>query len=122
MNEKILDLVNRLKLVTFSDLLLNIEGFEGNEMLSIPGLGEFNIWLWNGLSGEAVEAIIELVDNDVLEMKIVDPKAYYESGQFPFTEIAYEQKYYDYPAWLPVAFLKKGFTGDIFKNQSGAMN
>lgn len=110
MKQQILDFIDEREIVTFADLNLNIAGFTGDQNFTTEELGKLNIWLWSGLSDGAIDAISDLVDNKEIDMRLINPAAYYEAGLVPFIEVAYEQKHYKKPVWLPVAFISKTYS------------
>jgi len=87
--------------VSFAELQ-NIKGFNGDRSMRA---GEFeNLILWNGMSEEAVEAFIELIEDKKIIVHATSPMIYMFDGCTLGLPVAKKAKSYKNPRWYPVCF------------------
>lgn len=84
-------------LVTFAQLS-KIEGFNGDFDY---GYSDKNIFLWFGMSEEAIKAINELEEEGTIQLETAEPLAYLIDGIVPGYEIAKQDRKYKSERWLP---------------------
>lgn len=99
LKQRILDLLQANEEVSFAQLA-GIPGFAGDRDLVAPELA--NLVLWRGLSPEAMAALEELEDDEVIRFARTDAKRYAEDGFTPALPVALRVSKYRTPSWLPV--------------------
>lgn len=101
MAEEILSLIKRSDDVSFAEMS-RIKGFKGDLKYSIGDLGDKNIWLWFGISQEAVDALLELRDRIYpVQCHLL---VYMADGAYPAIETAKKMVKYKKERWLPVVW------------------
>ncbi len=100
MKKEILNYIKKdPKGVSFAELRSHIEGFYGWYAL---GWHQKNIVFWFHMSKDAAEAIIELLDEGIIEMLPTEPLTYIIDGRMPSAPIAKQlNRTYKEKRWYP---------------------
>lgn len=88
--------------LTFTELA-KIDGFTGELEMINP---ELNIVLWTDMSQEALEAIISLVEAEIITFENTSHHEYEDNGYIPRYPIANSRRKYKHTRWAPVAMHK----------------
>ena len=104
LKQAILDYVKRLDHVTFNELSRDVAGVKGELDMAID---KYNIIIWQNLSAEAVNVILELQEEGALHLKPTIPLTYMVEGVYLTLPVATKKALYKKPRWLPVV-LKLG--------------
>jgi len=99
LKQRILDLLLANEEVSFAQMT-GIPGFTGDQDLVAPEFA--NLVLWRGLSPEAMAALEELEDDEVIRFARTDAKRYALDGFTPTLPVALRVSKYRTPSWLPV--------------------
>ncbi|MBN2060739.1 MAG: hypothetical protein JW882_10025 [Deltaproteobacteria bacterium] len=89
--------------VSFVELDREIVKFKDDLKMA---LGDNNIYVWFGLSEEAITVIKELLNDRIIELHPTEPLVYYIDGSVPNVPIAKRDQYYKSERWLPMTFNK----------------
>lgn len=102
MKQEILEYVKKYGGVTFAELSRIIPGFKGDKSLSMPELSKRNIFIWDGVSDEAAQALVELLEKKEIKMGPCNPLLYVMDGVVPNMKVAKAFRFYKEPRWMPV--------------------
>lgn len=83
--------------------LAKIPGFSGDESLELHTESGSNIILWFNCSSEAIQALKELKQAELIEYRTVSPKEYFLLGFMPKVRSVISVRHYKEPRWFPVA-------------------
>ena len=86
--------------VSFAELE-RIDGFKGDKTM---GRNEFNIVFWSGLSEAGVNALVELIAEDLVDPVPCNQIVYLIDGAYQELPIATEIRKYPTPHWIPLVF------------------
>lgn len=100
MKESILKYIKERQGVSFVELSRDIPGFNGERTLKHATFE--NLFLWFDLSDEAINALLDLIKNDEVKVRVATPMIYYIDGMVPQLPIAKNLRGYKEPRWLPV--------------------
>ena len=90
--------------VTFADLG-DIPGFTGNDMYLIDGAKFSNIVLWQGLSSEAIAALVNLISTGRIVAIPATALDYMAAGSGLDLPIVDAVRHFDKPHWLPAMLI-----------------
>ena len=89
--------------VSFVELEMHVPDFEGDYMF---GYGDNNVYMWFGMSRQAMDCIDELLKESKITAKRSSVMVYAIDGKVPTFEVAkrpFNHKYKT-PRWLPIVF------------------
>lgn len=97
MKEQILEVVRSGRRTSFAQLQQRIPGFEGHKAIGLAP----NVYLWNGVSQSAADAIMELMNTKKVRLGPASVVDYAIDGITLPLPIAQAPKAYKKPHWLP---------------------
>jgi hypothetical protein len=100
MKQEILDCISK-GAVSFVELAREVPGFEGDLQLRLP---QKNWVLWSGLSQEAVDALKELMDDNLITQTPCQPITYMVDGGWLDLPLVKTARSYKKPHWIPVTY------------------
>ena len=109
----IYDYVKKYGNVSFAELSGHIKGFKQDDKdikengliaFTLDNMHERNLFLWWGISEEAMDAIDELRLEKKLFIKPTTELVYLADGLIPSAPVAKGLRYYKKPRWVPVVF------------------
>jgi hypothetical protein len=102
MKTAILEFIRKRPTTTFANLDREIPGFAGDQAMFQPAFP--NVILWPAVSGEAIQALNELLQEREIVMQPASQLSYFIDGKRPALPIAKGLKPYKSERWLPVCF------------------
>lgn len=97
MKKKILDFLKTRDYVSFQEMN-QIDGFKGDRVLEL----DENLVLWQGISKEASQAILELIRAKKVKMNPSTIYVYLFDGGYLNLPIAKKMQSYKKPHWFPI--------------------
>lgn len=98
MKDKILSYVTKYRHVSFAELSIDIDGFNGDFTFSLME----NYILWDGMSEEAGLALEELLNENKIKVDGASRWTYLMDGKSLRLPIAKQCRKYKTPRWVPV--------------------
>jgi hypothetical protein len=87
--------------VSYAEMTRMIDGFDGDYMY---GVESDNIIFWDGMSKEAISAMNELVDEEVIIPRVAHLLVYLSDGLMLKMPIAKRLRKYKDQRWLPLVY------------------
>jgi hypothetical protein len=83
--------------------LSRIAGFSGDQTIQIE---DKNIYIWHDCSSEAIEAIFQLISEQLIKMMPSSAEVYTVDGFVPKFRVAKQDRHYRSPRWKPTEIAK----------------